>query len=123
MNYLGGATADNGCGVTFMGEFWYFGDDQKVSRSQLPEYHLCHFRPVKSLAATLSDKEIWDSNLTMALAKLSLNQPQEYCFVLTKIILSHAICKISWIAFEYIALAFFRVLHSVLMARCIVKLI
>ena len=30
-NYLNGATAVNGCGVTFMGEFWYFGDDKKVS--------------------------------------------------------------------------------------------
>lgn len=23
--------ADNGCGATFMGQFWYFGDDRKVS--------------------------------------------------------------------------------------------
>ena len=29
--YLSDASADNGCGVTFMGEFWYFGDDTKVS--------------------------------------------------------------------------------------------
>ena len=29
--YLSDATADNGCSVTFMGEFWYFGDDTKVS--------------------------------------------------------------------------------------------
>ena len=30
--YLSDASADNGCGVTFMGEFWYFGDNTKVSR-------------------------------------------------------------------------------------------
>lgn len=23
--------SDNGCGATFMGQFWYFGDDSKVS--------------------------------------------------------------------------------------------
>ena len=23
--------ADNGCGATFLGQFWYFGDDSKVS--------------------------------------------------------------------------------------------
>ena len=36
-NYQREATADNGCGVTFMGEFWYFGDDTKVSHTQNPE--------------------------------------------------------------------------------------
>ena len=29
--YMDGALAQNGCGVTYMGEFWYFGDDEKVS--------------------------------------------------------------------------------------------
>ena len=27
------APSDNGCGATFLGQFWYFGDDSKVSLS------------------------------------------------------------------------------------------
>ena len=30
-NYLNGASAKKGCGVTFLGDFWYFGDENKVS--------------------------------------------------------------------------------------------
>ena len=29
--YMDGALAQNGCGVTYMGEFWYFGDNERVS--------------------------------------------------------------------------------------------
>ena len=35
--YMDGALAQNGCGVTYMGEFWYFGDHTRVSLIQCPD--------------------------------------------------------------------------------------
>ena len=35
------SAADNGCGATFMGQFWYFGGDRKVS-AILIKANLCY---------------------------------------------------------------------------------
>ena len=71
--YAEEAPAANGCGVTFMGEFWYFGSVNKVSLNyflSIKIYDIINgwLRQVRSLAVSLSGKWIWNLTSTMDLA-------------------------------------------------------
>ena len=45
--------AENGCGITFMGEFWYFGDNEKVSCISILDLDLRQFQVSKVIGCQL----------------------------------------------------------------------
>ena len=54
------SAADNGCGATFMGQFWYFGDNRKVSSILInAKSHLWNSRRVPTLQ-TIIDCTLYD---------------------------------------------------------------